>query len=150
MSTTEQTPDHRALTREWLVARVTLIGGFIVAGAAAIYFGYVVPKIIAPREQVAAALAQAQAFTTAKTELCTLALGAAKGYGIVPQYGRLASGILGATDVQGRYVCLAMTSAARYLMSADLLCSNLKNPRCVSLYNVVSQGDGAVLFQRHS
>src|SRR5271155_4264105 len=118
MSTTEQSPDHRALAREWLITRITLVGGFIVGAAVAIYFGYIVPQIIVPRQQLAAAQARAQAFATAKVELCTMAMTAAKNYGIVPQYGQLAKGILGATDVQGRYVCLAITSAARYLLAA--------------------------------
>jgi hypothetical protein len=146
----DQPSEQHALGREWLAARITLIGGFIIAAIAAIYFGYVYPKIIVPREERAAAQRQAEAFANTKTELCTAAITAAKGYGIVPQYGQLAKGLLAATNVQGRYVCLALTSAARYVMAVDLLCKNFKDPRCVSLYTVVTQGDGAVLYQRHS
>jgi hypothetical protein len=51
--------------------------------------------------------------------------------------------------VQGRYVCVASTPAAKYLLAIDLICRDLKNPRCTSLYNIV-QGNGAVLYQRQS
>jgi len=65
----------------------------------------------------------------------------------VPQYGQLATAKLAQTNVQGRYVCLASTHAAKYVLIVDILCRNLKESRCVSLYNI-SQTDGAVLYQR--
>ena len=73
--------------------------------------------------------------------------GAAKNFGIVPQYGQLASARLEKTTVQGRYACLATTHSTKYVLIVDLVCRNFKDPRCSSLYNV-SQADGAVLYQR--
>ena len=79
--------------------------------------------------------------------VCTQTLNSAKNFGIVPQYGELASPRLAATDLPGRYICVAQTKVAKYLMAVDLQCRNLNSPRCVSLYNV-SQADGTVLYQR--
>jgi hypothetical protein len=118
-----------------------------VAIIAAVYFGVVVPKYIVPRELRAALTTRVQTLLTQEAQVCTGALANAKNFGIVPQYGQLASARLEQTNVQGRYACLARTPASKYLLVVDLLCRNFKNPRCTSLYNV-SQTDGTVLYQR--
>jgi len=79
--------------------------------------------------------------------LCTAALDTSKAYGIVPQFGKLASAGLQVTNVKGRYKCLASTDAARYVIAADLVCRDLRDRRCVNLYSV-TQDDGTVLYQR--
>lgn len=147
MTTTGTVQKDRALAREWLAMRIVVIGGFAVAIVAAIYFGIVVPKIIAPRELRTALTHQMRTLLTQEAQVCTTALASAKNFGIVPQYGQLATAQLAQTRVQGRYACLAATHAAKYMLVVDLLCRNLKDPRCVSLYNI-SQADGTVLYQR--
>lgn len=147
MSSTQAAPVDRALRFEWLAARVIVIGGFIVALAVAIYFGIIVPRVIQPREFRAALTTRVNAILGAESKICNMALTTAKNFGIVPQYGQLVSQKLGLTQMQGRYICLASTSAAKYVLAVDLLCRELGNPRCTSLYNV-SQSDGTVLYQR--
>ncbi|HLY06042.1 MAG TPA: hypothetical protein VKR31_09865 [Rhizomicrobium sp.] len=147
MSSTGTPAPNRALAREWLAIRIIVLGGFLVAIVAAIWFGYVVPKVIAPNEFREKLTTQIRTLLTEEAQICGSALTNAKNFGIVPQYGRIASGKLAATNVQGRYACLAATHATRYILFVDLICRNLKDPHCVSLYNV-SQTDGTVLYQR--
>jgi hypothetical protein len=147
MSTTQTVAKDRALAREWLAVRIIVIGGFAVALVAALYFGVIVPNYIAPRELRAALTTRIQTLLTQEAQVCTAALATAKNFGIVPQYGQLATARLDQTNVQGRYACLARTPASKYVLIVDLLCRNFKEPRCTSLYNV-SQTDGTVLYQR--
>jgi len=147
MTSTETAQTDRALAREWLAMRIVVIGGFIVAIIAAIWFGIIVPRVIAPREYRAALTHQIRNLLTEEAQVCTTALANAKNFGIVPQYGQLATAQLAATNVQGRYGCLATTHTTKYVLIVDLLCRNLKDARCVSLYNV-SQSDGTKLYQR--
>ena len=70
-------------------------------------------------------------------------------FGVVPSYGRLLTLMPRTTDVRGRYVCVAGTDAPKYVLAGDLMCRNLKDSRCVSLFSV-SQPDGTVLYQRQS
>jgi hypothetical protein len=147
MSSTAPATPNRALAREWLAVRIIVLGGLAVAIVAAIYFGIVVPNYIAPRELRATLTNQIRTLLTQEAQVCTAALGTAKNFGIVPQYGQLASAKLAQTRVQGRYACLAATHAAKYVLVVDLLCRNFTDSRCVSLYNI-SQTDGTVLYQR--
>jgi len=147
MSSTATVPKNRALAREWLAVRIIVIGGFAIALIAAIVFGIIVPQYIAPRVQRAILAKQVVSLLSAEAQICTEALGSAKNFGIVPQYGQLASARLRKTTVQGRYACLAATHSTKYVLIVDLVCRNFKDPRCSSLYNV-SQADGTVLYQR--
>ena len=147
MSSSNPAPADRALKVEWLAARVIVIGGFVVAAAAAVWFGVIVPQIIEPREYRAKLMSQVQYILNAESQICNMAITSARNFGIVPQYGRLVSPKLGITQVKGRYICVAATNAAKYYLAVDLICRELKNPRCTSLYNV-SQPDGTVLYQR--
>lgn len=137
----------RALGREWLAARIVVVGGFLLALLAGIWFGVVYPDFIRPHEIRTILKNRVEALLGAEARICTTGLNTAKNFGIVPQYGALASRRLARTTVQGRYLCLATTKSTKYVLAVDLVCRNLKDPRCVSLYNV-SQTDGTVLYQR--
>lgn len=147
MSSSDVIGTQRFLAREWIAVRVVVIGGFLLALAAGLYFGVVYPDFVQPREIRTILHNRVQAILGAEAQICAMGLNTAKNFGIVPQYGQLTTTRLARTDVQGRYVCIAGTSAAKYLLAVDLVCHDLKNPRCISLYNV-SQPDGTVLFQR--
>lgn len=147
MSTLDVPATSRALAREWIAIRVIVIGGFLLALAAGIWFGVIYPDYVRPNEIRAILKSRITAILGAEAQICATGLGTAKNFGIVPQYGQLATTRLARTDVQGRYVCLAATHAAKYILAVDLVCHDLKNPRCVSLYNV-SESGGAVLYQR--
>lgn len=149
MSSSNLAPAERALKFEWLAARVIVIGGFVVAIIAAIYFGVIVPRILEPRELHAKLVTRVETILKAEAQICSMALTSAKNFGIVPQYGRLVTAKLALTQVQGRYICVAATNAAKYFLSIDLVCRDLKSPRCTSLYNIL-QPDGTVLYQRQS
>ena len=147
MTSIDTTATQRALAREWLAMRIIVIGGFLVALAAGLWFGLIYPKYIFPREQKALLVNRVQRLLAEEAAICTLAINSAKNFGIVPQYGQLASLKLALTAVQGRYVCVARTNVAKYFLAVDLQCPDLRSPRCVSLYNV-SQPGGTVLYQR--
>jgi hypothetical protein len=147
MAASETAATERALALEWLAVRIVVGGGFAIAILAAIYFGVIFPRFIQPRAERAQLAARIENILRAEVQICSMALDTAKNFGIVPQYGQLASSKLARTSVQGRYVCLAATNAARYVLAVDLLCHNLESSRCTSLYNV-SQSDGTILYQR--
>jgi hypothetical protein len=147
MSSTATVPKNRALAREWLAARIIVIGGLAVALIAAIVLGVIIPQYVAPRVQRAILAKQVVSLLKTEVQICSMALGSAKNFGIVPQYGQLASARLEQTNVQGRYACLAATHSTKYVLIVDLVCRNFKDPRCTSLYNV-SQTDGTLLYQR--
>lgn len=148
MSVTEQGAAQRGLSREWLAARIVVIGGLVVAALVVVFFGWVEPTYLtAP--QLTPEQQQARANSQAAFDMCSTGIAAAKAFGILPPFGRLASPRVGRTDVQGRYVCVAATPSARYLVAVELYCRDLKDRRCVSLYSVTQQ-DGTVLYQRQS
>ncbi|MGD0191088.1 MAG: hypothetical protein ABSD74_10130 [Rhizomicrobium sp.] len=152
MSTTSDTgPDksQAALSTEWLIARIVLIGGSVIAIAAIVWFGWVQPDM--QRREIIAKVEQARHdYAHAAMQLCVAGLSSAKNFGIVPPYGQLYGQNMYPTNVQGRYVCIAATHATRYLIAVDLLCRNLQDSHCTSLFSVVNQHDGTVLYQRQS
>ena len=79
----------RSLNAE--AAKYIVIGGFAIALIAAIVFGVIIPQYIAPRVQRAILAKQVVSLLSAEAQICTEALGSAKNFGIVPQYGQLAS-----------------------------------------------------------
>ncbi len=135
---------------EWYASLITIIGGLLIANGIAAY-------LLWPRAENELAISgqpiHRTAAETAKVNaeaalaLCSAALNDAKAYGIVPQFGRLASPKLEVTQVRGRYKCLAATEAAKYVIATDLVCRDLRDRRCVVLYSV-TQDDGTVLYQR--
>ncbi len=148
----EDQTDIAALSREWLAARVVVIGGFAIAIAVALYFAFRSAPAETPEAQAAAqtqqaAATQEEAEASAEHQLCRMELANAQNYGLIPQFGRLSDPNPQKTDIQGRYVCQAATQAAKYTIAADLVCRNLADPHCVALYSV-TQDDGTVLYQR--
>lgn len=147
----------RAISREYLMARIVIIGGLILALGVGGYYAYIIrADVMARRQAVLSQVQQVQAVQNAQEanaqageQLCTTALNNVKSFGIIPPFGGLASAVPRKTDVTGRYVCIAVTQVSKYTIAADLVCRNLKNAQCVSIFSV-TQDDGAVLFQRHT
>ena len=144
-------PNTRRLQFEWYAALATNIGGFVVAIAVAAYLTFggksATQTAVAPTSQAEIEQARDAAPQKLGAELCGLELANAKTFGVVPNYGRLESTQPRLTDVRERYVCVAATQVAKYVMAADLLCKDFKDTRCVSLFSV-TQDDGTVLYQR--
>jgi hypothetical protein len=144
---------QRGTAREWLAARVVVVGGFLIAIAVAAYFTLrPAPQPVTeaqPAAQQQPMTAQQAASQNAKDAMlvCAQELVNAKNSGIVPASGQLANAFPKATSVRARYVCTAATSAAKYLISADLVCRDLLNSRCVRLYSI-TDAHGMVLYQR--
>jgi len=159
----EHEPNMLALRREWLVARVVGVFGLVTLLAMVVLVGSAYwpsgpsPVAVAPPAAPVAApptssvvvptTSMADARRQENIALCTAALGTAQKQGIVPAFAVLASEETQNTDVQGRYICLAKTDAARYSVDFDLTCTDLSTGNCISLYNV-SQAGGGVLYQR--
>ena len=148
MSSSELHPQTRAwLNWEWRAALITIIGGFVIACA---YLGYITyqakygPQAETPEQ---AARVRNALIVRAAELVCQQALTASKNFGIVPNYAQLADPLPHATNVTGRYVCASHTQVATYNMAVDLVCRQLRNPRCILLYSV-SQPDGTMLYQR--
>ncbi len=147
-SISKQEEGKRALSREWLVARIVIIGGIVVAIVALAYFGWLRPTML-QREATARAQQRAHENVEVATQFCRSGLAAAQTFGVVPPYAQLFGHNIYRTNVQGRYVCVAATHLTRYLLVADLYCRALKDRRCVSLFSV-TQANGTVLYQRQS
>jgi hypothetical protein len=153
----EQQQDLRAISREWLAARIVVIAGFVLALGAGGYYAWQARQIVtAKREQVLAQVKAEQAQENAQQandvageELCKTALTGAQNFGIIPPYGQLTGYEPRKSDVKGRYICTAATNETKYTIAADILCRNLKNAQCVVLYSV-TETDGTVLYQRRS
>ncbi len=141
----------RRLQFEWYAAVATIIGGFVIAIAAAAYVTFgnkaVTPTPVAPPSQAEMQKARDAALIKAGAEICGLELANAQTFGVVPNFGRLLTQMPRATNVRGRYLCVAGTQVTKYVLAGDLMCRNLKDSRCVSLFSV-TQDDGTVLFQR--
>jgi hypothetical protein len=145
MSQTSLEPRTRAwLTWEWRAALITVIGGFLVALAV---IGYMHYRTVSQQRAIAAQRAKLSAVVQTAAQVCTSALAAAQNFGIVPSYAKSLSMFPVATQVRGRYACEGATTVAHYIIAVDLLCRQLKDPRCVALYSV-SQPGGAVLYRR--
>lgn len=145
-----------ALKREWLVARIVLIGGFILAIGFGGYAAYIWRTGVAnARQRAAAEMSAQQAANDAQTAnaqagalVCHQALANAQNFGIVPSFTKLTNDQPQRTNVTGRYTCAAATDSSQFVLMAELVCKDLNNPRCVPLYSVTQNG-GAVLYQRH-
>jgi len=144
MSQTLEPRTRTWLSWEWRAALITIVGGAIVAITVTTYLHF---STLSPAQMEAARRAKVTAAVQTAAEVCTQALVAAKNYGIVPNYAVIATPFPTATRVQGRYACAGATKVARYVIAVDLMCRDLKNPRCVALYSVV-QPDGTMLYRR--
>jgi predicted negative regulator of RcsB-dependent stress response len=144
---------QRALKREWAAARIVVIGGLIAAVGVAGYFIW-----RARQEQLAAqpvvhatvvARPKLDPKTLARLELavCSAELLRAKDLGIVPSYGALASPRLARANVPTRFICEAQTHLTKYFIAADVLCNQLGDPRCVSVFRIATK-DGTLIYAR--
>ncbi len=146
---TDQNKDMRATANEWRIAMIVVGAGFAIAIAVALYFA-LKPAPIAqqPASQTATLTPEqrhAQAVQLGKV-LCDAEVLNAQGIGILPNYGK-STGLPMRTETPGRFVCIATTGVAKYAIAADVKCSTLLDPRCVSIYSVTSD-DNTVLFKR--
>jgi len=150
MSLPENNSKQSGLRREWAAARVVVIGGFVIAIAVAGYFAYRqeqaqspagVPNAMTPHKVDAKLLAQAE------LAVCSAELIQAKGIGIVPAYGQLATPRLVRGNAPERFICEAATSLTHYFIAADVLCNKLADARCVSVYRIALK-DGTLVYQR--
>jgi hypothetical protein len=144
MSQTLEPRTRAWLNWEWRAALITIVGGAILALAVTAYFHF---SKTSPEQIAAANRAKQAAVLQTAAMVCTQALATAKNFGIVPNYAVIATKFPTATHVQGRYACAAATNVAQYVIAVDLMCRELKNPRCVGLYSVV-QPDGTILYRR--
>ncbi len=155
MSFPEDNTTQRALSREWAAARIVVIGGFIVAVAVTGYFAWqarqesIVRQHVLMAEQQAAARAAAAAAVPGKIDakklaraelaFCKAELKRAQDITIVPSYARLAAPNLVPTNIARRFICAAKTDVTVYLIAADLRCSNIQNPQCISIDRIVTK-----------
>jgi|GraSoiStandDraft_5_1057265.scaffolds.fasta_scaffold127842_2 hypothetical protein len=144
MSQTLEPRTRAWLTWEWRAALITVIGGALVAIA---LIGYMQYRTVSEQRAIAAQRAKLNSVVQTAAQVCTSALAAAQNFGIVPSYAKPLSMFPVATQVKGRYACEGATTVARYIIAVDLLCRELKNPRCTLLYSVQQQ-DGTVLYKR--
>ena len=144
MSQTLEPRTRSWLNWEWRAALITIVGGIVVAIAVIAYMHY---RTIQQQQAIVTERAKLTQTIQTAAQVCTQALATAKNFGIVPNYAALASMFPAATQVKGRYVCSGRTAVAQYNIAVDLLCRELKDPRCTLLYSVV-QPDGTVLYKR--
>ncbi len=143
---TEYDANMTAPKRRWTAGRILALIGLVLFVAAGAYFGfnwYNAPPPTPPENPAAVAERRAEAVA-----LCTAAISTAKGFGIVPAYTELASDVVQRTETQGRYSCLAHTDAAKYQITFELMCKDLNNSKCMSLYTVAQDQTGPI-YQRH-
>ena len=152
--------DMRMTAREWTAAKIVFIGGFIIAIAVAGYFTWQQHEQALKDAATQQAQAQAEAQAAAAPTKAQIAAEQARiglavclrdvinaiNLGLVPKYAKLGSAAPQATKVQGRYTCLADTDVAKYKVTGDLMCSDMRKADCVKLYSIVSD-DGTVLYQ---
>lgn len=142
----DQDVNIKALQREWLAARI--FAAFVVLALIAVGVSVVLyPPLGLSSASSDSAGAEAQRHAAALA-LCSAALTTTQGFGIVPAYTQLASDVVQAGSTRGRYTCFARTDAAKYQITFDLMCKDLGDAKCLSLYSVTQDGTGA-LYQRH-
>jgi hypothetical protein len=145
---------QRAAAREWFAAKIVVIGGLIIASSVAGYFAW--QRYNVPPAQQASVPVQTQPQMTAAQRanynanigaiVCAMELAGAQNMGVVPAYSKLVNNILRADGPRGRYSCVAATQVAQYKISADLVCRELTDMRCVRLVSV-TRDDGVVIFK---
>jgi hypothetical protein len=144
----------RAAAREWLVARIVVIGGLVTALAIIAYL-VLQPMLQKPPQQAAApqgsgqtkAQKEANAVAQLGMMICVQELFEAKDRGFVPNDGQLAVLQPFATKVKNRLACVAATTSTKYIIAADVHCTALKNASCLRLHDIKTS-DGLLLYQR--
>lgn len=147
MSSADNDGKQRALAREWLAARIVVIGGLVLAVAVAGYFAYQQHEAAVQVQQAAIPKKiDFKALRRIETAVCTAEVVRAIDIGVVPAYAQLATWQLAKTP-QGHYLCEAKTRVTTYLIAADLLCNDLKKADCVSIYRILLK-DGRFVYAR--
>ena len=148
-----------ALKREWLAARVVaVIAGLlliVVLGVivASTFSAENAPLPVAsappvPTETTPPPAADVAAARTAEDiALCDAALAAVQGQGLLPSFATRDGDTAEPTQVRGRYVCHAKTTAAKYSIAFDLACTRLGEASCIVPFQI-AQDRGGVLYQR--
>jgi len=142
----EQDPNIRELKREWLAARIfatVAVPLFLAAVVAALVLPSGSLPFLSAGNQISAAQRRA-----ADIALCSSALTITQGFGLVPKFTQLASAVVKDENGHGRYSCFASTGAAKYQITFDLICANLADAKCISLYRVAQDGTGAIYQRR--
>lgn len=153
MALPENDQKQRALKREWAAARIVVVGGIVIAIGVAGYFVWrarqeklaeapVVHATVVPQPKI-----DQKVVEQAELALCTVELDHAKDLGMVPQYGDLATPRALRGTVPRRFICEAKTNLTHYYISADLVCNQLTDPRCVSVYRIALK-DGTLIYSR--
>jgi hypothetical protein len=152
MSLPEDNPKQHALKREWAAARIVVIGGFIVAIAVAGYFAYRQEQAMRAQSQATAQAGlphkiDAKLLARAELAVCSAELIQAQSIGIVPTYGQLVTPRLVRENTPRRFICEAGTHLTRYFIAADIVCNNLADARCVSVFRIALK-NGTLVYQR--
>ncbi len=142
----EHDPNINGLKWEWLVARI-FASVAVPLLLAAIVAALVLPSNSLPFLSAGTAISTAQR-RAADIALCSTVLTVTQGFGLVPKFTQLASAVVKDENGHGRYSCFARTGAARYQITFDLMCTNLADAKCISLYMVAQDGTGPI-YQRH-
>ncbi|HEY5338277.1 MAG TPA: hypothetical protein VIJ85_08755 [Rhizomicrobium sp.] len=148
----------RLTAREWIAARLVIVGGFVVAILVAGYFTWqqhlqtqdlANAQMQATAQQAAAQAIQqttSQSIARASLILCLRELVNAQTMGIIPAFGKLVSQMPEPGASRGRYSCMAGTDVAKYKITGDLVCRQLQKAECVKIVSIASD-DGTVLYQ---
>ena len=153
MSLPKDDQTQRALKREWMAARIVVVGGLIVAVGTVGYFAWrarqerLAQQPVVHTTVVARPKVDAKVLAQVELAVCTAELSRAKDLGMVPQYGDLASPRLMRGTMPRRFVCEAQTHLTHYFISADLVCNQLADSRCVSVYRIALK-DGTLIYSR--
>ncbi|HEY1632689.1 MAG TPA: hypothetical protein VGF56_15340 [Rhizomicrobium sp.] len=143
---------RRGTQREWLAAKIVLVGGFVIAVAVAGYFIYRQHQADVEANQPAAPVAAPRRPEDVKTAMmlfCAQELVEGKNVNIVPVDAQLAEKLPRNTKVKNRFACIAHTTATVYFITADYRCAQVINPKCVRLYDIQTN-DGLLIYRRRA
>ena len=144
---------RRGTQREWLAAKIVLVGGFVIAIGVAAYF--VLAPRFAPDHHMQANLPDSVSHLipddakTAMMLFCAQELVEGKNVNIVPVDAQLAEKLPRNTRVKNRFACIAHTTATVYFITADYRCTQVTNPKCVQLYDIQTN-DGLLIYRRRA
>ena len=145
-----------ALKREWLAARIVAVIAVLLLIAV---LGVIVADTLSadnaplpvasappvPTEIAPPSAADVEAARTAEDiALCDAALATVQGQGLLPNFATRDGDTAEPTQVRGRYVCRAKTTAAKYTIAFDLACTRLGEAGCIVPFQI-AQDLGGVL-----
>lgn len=145
---------RRGTEREWLAARIVLVGGFVIAIAVAGYFIWRQHQAEeAANQPVPSSQVQTQRLPedvkTAMMLFCAQELVEGKNVNIVPVDAQLAEKLPRNTNVKNRFACIAHTTATVYFITADYRCPRVTEAKCVRLYDIQTN-DGLLIYRRRA